>query len=178
MGNYYQTVLFVGQVSYEFLISSRMALTLTRLLGAVAIQFGKRNYSSPMPITDFIFRQVSNVKHTLLVFQRIPHQSSFYMQKLNRTLTSIVSCDARCKFVNRCKYKQNLQRRGHFNFFSELLQLFDTESSTYTYLLGDGASKVAVLIDPVLQHAKRDLQLVEDLNLKLVYASKLIYLYF
>lgn len=60
----------------------------------------------------------------------------------------------------------------------ELFQLFDTESSTYTYLLGDGDNKVAVLIDPVLEHAKRDLQLVKDLNLKLLYASKLLKTFF
>jgi glyoxylase-like metal-dependent hydrolase (beta-lactamase superfamily II) len=32
-----------------------------------------------------------------------------------------------------------------------LRQLFDSESSTYTYLLGDTESKAAVLIDPVLE---------------------------
>jgi sulfur dioxygenase len=38
-------------------------------------------------------------------------------------------------------------------------QLFEKESSTYTYLLGDEASKDAVLIDPVLETAERDAQL-------------------
>lgn len=53
-----------------------------------------------------------------------------------------------------------------------LLQLFDTESSTYTYLLGDALSKEALLIDPVLEQANRDFQLIKDLNLTLKYASK------
>ena len=34
-------------------------------------------------------------------------------------------------------------------------QLFEKESSTYTYLLGDPVSKEAVLIDPVVETANR-----------------------
>ncbi len=49
-------------------------------------------------------------------------------------------------------------------------QLFDAESSTYTYLLADEASKEAVLIDPVLEQVDRDIGLLNDLQLKLVYA--------
>ncbi len=48
-------------------------------------------------------------------------------------------------------------------------QLFDSESSTYTYLLGDEQSREAVLIDPVLELVERDLKLVGELGLKLVY---------
>lgn len=51
-----------------------------------------------------------------------------------------------------------------------LLQLFDTVSSTYTYLLADSETKEAVLIDPVLEHAERDSKLVSDLGLNLLYA--------
>lgn len=54
-----------------------------------------------------------------------------------------------------------------------MFQLFDTTSSTYTYLLADVDSKEALLIDPVIEHAERDFQLVNDLNLTLKYASKL-----
>lgn len=49
-------------------------------------------------------------------------------------------------------------------------QLFDTESSTYTYLLADVTSKIAVLIDPVLEHVERDVQLIKDLGFTLKYA--------
>jgi len=49
-------------------------------------------------------------------------------------------------------------------------QLFDHESSTYTYLVGDEKSKEAVLIDPVREHIGRDSKLVEELGLKLIYA--------
>ncbi|MFY0567932.1 MBL fold metallo-hydrolase [Archangium lansingense] len=48
-------------------------------------------------------------------------------------------------------------------------QLFDTESSTYTYLIGDEATRQAVLIDPVLEQADRDLQLVSELGLTLTH---------
>ncbi|XP_064543641.1 persulfide dioxygenase ETHE1, mitochondrial [Drosophila montana] len=49
-------------------------------------------------------------------------------------------------------------------------QLFDTESSTYSYLLADVGAREAVIIDPVLEQAKRDAQLVKDLGFKLKYA--------
>lgn len=47
-------------------------------------------------------------------------------------------------------------------------QLFDTASSTYTYLLGDAASHAAVLIDTVFEQHLRDRALVQELGLQLV----------
>ena len=49
-------------------------------------------------------------------------------------------------------------------------QLFDRESCTYTYLLADADSREAVLIDPVRSELERDLQLLEELGLTLVYS--------
>ncbi len=46
-------------------------------------------------------------------------------------------------------------------------QLFDPQSSTYSYLLGEPRSREAVLIDPVFEHARRDAALVRELDLKL-----------
>jgi sulfur dioxygenase len=46
-------------------------------------------------------------------------------------------------------------------------QLFDSQSSTYTYLLADARSREAVLIDPVFEQARRDAALVSELGLKL-----------
>lgn len=51
-------------------------------------------------------------------------------------------------------------------------QLFEKTSSTYTYLLADTETREAVLIDPVLETVDRDLKIIKDLNLKLIYASK------
>ncbi len=48
-------------------------------------------------------------------------------------------------------------------------QLFEKETATFTYLLGDAESKEAVLIDPVVEMVDRDLQLLTDLDLKLKY---------
>jgi len=45
-------------------------------------------------------------------------------------------------------------------------QLFDSASSTYTYLLGDGGE--AVLIDPVYEQVPRDLALLRELGLCLI----------
>src|SRR5271155_2506544 len=49
-------------------------------------------------------------------------------------------------------------------------QLFDPQSSTYTYLLGDGASRAAVLIDPVFEQVRRDAALIDELGLTLLYS--------
>lgn len=49
-------------------------------------------------------------------------------------------------------------------------QLFDPVSSTYTYLLGDVATGEAVLIDPVLERADRDVALARELGLRLIIA--------
>jgi glyoxylase-like metal-dependent hydrolase (beta-lactamase superfamily II) len=48
-------------------------------------------------------------------------------------------------------------------------QLFEPESSTYTYLLGDTDSGRAVLIDPAVETAERDLGIISDLGLELAY---------
>ena len=46
-------------------------------------------------------------------------------------------------------------------------QLFDSASSTYTYILADDTTLEAVVIDPVLEQRARDLQVLRDGNLKL-----------
>ena len=46
-------------------------------------------------------------------------------------------------------------------------QLFDPTSSTYTYLLADGDTRHAVLIDPVFEQARRDGALIDELGLEL-----------
>jgi len=47
-------------------------------------------------------------------------------------------------------------------------QLFDPQSSTYTYLVGDARTRQAVLIDPVFEQVRRDAALVRELELDLV----------
>ncbi len=49
-------------------------------------------------------------------------------------------------------------------------QLFDPATSTYTYLIADPDSAEAVLVDPVLEQVKRDIQLLQELGLTLRYS--------
>lgn len=49
-------------------------------------------------------------------------------------------------------------------------QLFESESSTYTYILADKITKEAAIIDPVIETVDRDLKLIDELGLKLLYA--------
>jgi glyoxylase-like metal-dependent hydrolase (beta-lactamase superfamily II) len=48
-------------------------------------------------------------------------------------------------------------------------QLVDPETSTYTYLVADPVAREAALIDPVREQIDRDLELVAELGLRLVY---------
>ncbi|MEN0059644.1 MAG: MBL fold metallo-hydrolase [Bdellovibrio sp.] len=48
-------------------------------------------------------------------------------------------------------------------------QLFEHESSTFTYLIADEKTKEAAIIDPVLETVDRDLKLIEELGLRLLY---------
>jgi glyoxylase-like metal-dependent hydrolase (beta-lactamase superfamily II) len=48
-------------------------------------------------------------------------------------------------------------------------QLFDPESSTYTYLIADPVAGAAALIDPVREQIDRDLELVKQLGLRLTH---------
>ncbi len=49
-------------------------------------------------------------------------------------------------------------------------QLFDSESFTYTYLIGSRHGGEALLIDPVLDKVDRYIQLLGELDLRLVKA--------
>lgn len=49
-------------------------------------------------------------------------------------------------------------------------QLFDTQSSTYTYLVAERRGGEALIIDPVLSRVPQYLQLIHELDLKLVVA--------
>ena len=47
-------------------------------------------------------------------------------------------------------------------------QLFDTKSSTYTYLVSSGQGREALIIDPVLDNVAEYIKLLKELDLKLV----------
>ncbi|PJZ75610.1 MBL fold metallo-hydrolase [Leptospira neocaledonica] len=48
-------------------------------------------------------------------------------------------------------------------------QLFEPQSSTYTYLIADSETKEAAIIDPVWETVHRDLKLIRELGLYLMY---------
>lgn len=50
------------------------------------------------------------------------------------------------------------------------VQLFDDESSTLTYILGDPVTREGVIIDPVDRHVERDLAVLARYGLTLVFA--------
>ena len=49
-----------------------------------------------------------------------------------------------------------------------LKQLFDIKSSTYTYLISSGKGREALIIDPVIENVKEYVNILKDLDLKLV----------
>ena len=49
-------------------------------------------------------------------------------------------------------------------------QLFDDVSGTYSYLLWDVESRDAVMIDPVLERSERDIELIRELELNLLFS--------
>ena len=47
-------------------------------------------------------------------------------------------------------------------------QLFDTKSSTYTYIISSGKGREALIVDPVIEHTDEYIKVLEKLELKLV----------
>ena len=47
-------------------------------------------------------------------------------------------------------------------------QLFDNESSTYTYIISSGKGRESLIIDPVISNTQEYLKILKDLDLKLV----------
>ena len=44
-------------------------------------------------------------------------------------------------------------------------QLFDTKSSTYTYIISSGKGREALIIDPVIEHTDKYIQILKNLEL-------------
>ena len=47
-------------------------------------------------------------------------------------------------------------------------QLFDTQSSTYTYIISSGKGREALIIDPVIESTDKYIKILKNLDLKLV----------
>src|ERR1043166_2360954 len=63
--------------------------------------------------------------------------------------------------------RRKIARRGGHMIFR---QLYDAASSTYTYLVASRRGGEALIIDPVIEKVDRYLQLVAELELRLVKA--------
>jgi sulfur dioxygenase len=59
------------------------------------------------------------------------------------------------------------RKKGEISMF--LRQLYDAETSTYTYLVADDVARKAALIDPVREALARDSALLHELGFELVY---------
>ena len=72
------------------------------------------------------------------------------------------------------RHRRELLRHGGLGLTRELTmifrQLFDSTSSTYTYLLASRHGGEALIIDPVLERVDRYIQLLRELDLRLVKA--------
>ena len=45
-------------------------------------------------------------------------------------------------------------------------QLFDTKSSTYTYIISSGKGREALIIDPVIEHTDKYIEVLKNLELR------------
>src|SRR5215475_8995938 len=69
-----------------------------------------------------------------------------------------------------CKNRCVVDRWGQPSIPMIFRQLFDSTSSTYTYLLASRRGGEALIIDPVLERVDRYIQLLNELDLRLVKA--------
>lgn len=72
------------------------------------------------------------------------------------------------KVLQRSFTTQNYDPVPKNDFF--LRQFFDRESCTYSYILADSSSKIAVIVDPVIDLIDRDLEIVQELGFQIKYA--------
>ncbi|CAN6707778.1 unnamed protein product [Malus baccata var. baccata] len=105
----------------------------------------------------------------VLRFVALPRSSSLFFSTTSPK--SLNPCTIRTKFAS---HSRTMAYTTSWGSSSRLLfrQLFEKESSTYTYLLADVShpDKPALLIDPVDKTVDRDISLVKELGLKLIYA--------
>ncbi|KAG8386682.1 hypothetical protein BUALT_Bualt03G0174400 [Buddleja alternifolia] len=98
--------------------------------------------------------------------------SKFRFLQFSATLFSSASSRQIATFS--AKFRPQMEMGSATNNNGKLVfrQLFEKDSSTYTYLLADAShpDKPALLVDPVDKTVDRDLSLVKELGLKLMYA--------
>jgi sulfur dioxygenase len=93
------------------------------------------------------------------------HARVMYASLLNRAALSRLATHFRSSTPLKSLLSTMSSSKGELG----LKQLFDEDSSTFTYLLWDKTTKDAVVIDPVDLQVDRDLALVSELGLNLLY---------
>lgn len=102
-------------------------------------------------------------QHTRLATRTIASSATAYIK-------SSTTCSFAQTATTLAQSVKMLDARKTFTEDFFFRQLFDEQSHTYSYLLADITSKEAILIDPVLEQAKRDAQLIKELGFTLKYA--------
>ncbi|XP_060672477.1 persulfide dioxygenase ETHE1 homolog, mitochondrial-like isoform X3 [Ziziphus jujuba] len=103
----------------------------------------------------------------------LARRSPSHFLNLSSSQTLASSSSSRSKLITfQTMVSRAYTTRSHPSGKLLFRQLFEKDSSTYTYLLADVShpDKPALLIDPVDKTAERDLSLVKELGLKLIYA--------
>nr|QCY41192.1 persulfide dioxygenase [Sinonovacula constricta] len=83
-----------------------------------------------------------------------------------KTTRALVPMYSKFKESSECRNMSFLGGQDKDFIFRQLLEY---KSFTYTYLLADAKTKEAILIDPVLETVDRDVKLVTDMGLNLLY---------
>uniref|UniRef100_A0A182QI82 Persulfide dioxygenase ETHE1, mitochondrial n=1 Tax=Anopheles farauti TaxID=69004 RepID=A0A182QI82_9DIPT len=105
----------------------------------------------------------------------LPHQNQTrsVVRAFASSAASYIKSTTTCSLAQTTTLAQSVKMLDARKTFTEdffFRQLFDEQSHTYSYLLADIATKEAILIDPVLEQAKRDAQLIGELGFTLKYA--------
>lgn len=83
---------------------------------------------------------------------------------VNKSTTALIGC-CRPQLATRRWYAATTVPVPDYVF----RPLLDYRTNTYTFLLADAETREAVIIDPVYEQAERDVNLVKELNLNLIY---------
>ncbi len=136
----------------RFAAVSRNAVPILRYSSITCLRPGKQALFKDAGLSNFTVRQITG--H----IERQPQSEDFFLRQVHLHFMTVLFTIIIIIFLL---------------FY---LQLFDRESCTYSYLLGDTHSRDAVIIDPVVELIERDLETVQEIGLDIKYACKSLFL--
>ncbi|XP_061508464.1 persulfide dioxygenase ETHE1, mitochondrial [Anopheles gambiae] len=110
---------------------------------------------------------------SVLVLPSQQQGTKLAVRTIASSAAAYIKSSTTCPFAQTATLAQGVKMLDSRKPFTEdffFRQLFDEQSHTYSYLLADITTKEAILIDPVLEQAKRDAQLIKELGFTLKYA--------